>query len=391
MNTDTDHLAWLRTADGGLRLGADPVPHRPADRALRILRVGICGTDLQIQRGVRPDGAAVLGHEGLAEYRTPAGVHRVLFNPVDPDDQDHILGHSHDGVLRRRYPAPGSGELATAADPVLRGLVPARPDLAADLAALVEPLGAVLYGWDLLDTCGPAGRAAVWGSGTTAVLAALVGELRGTAMTLVHGRPERLAWLRRREVLADTRLSTGPPAAGLGAAFVCLPREAAGAALRQALTALGDEGAVDLFGGFGTGGTHELTGGLDLNSVRRANICGSSPATALPVRLPSGGLVRLTGHRGTSADHLRRAQDLLVEHPRRFGRVLSHVVPLESAGPVLRSMAADRPGRRLLGTGPDGTEVRGEHLKVLVDPTLPAGPGREPDLVTTVAELPPGC
>ncbi|MGW2302455.1 dehydrogenase [Streptomyces sp. NPDC001809] len=391
-----DDLALFRTPGGGLRLAPDAAPAQ-GGRPLRVLRVGICGTDLQIQRGIRPDGAAVLGHEGLAEHRTASGVRRVLFNPVDPDDQEHILGHSHDGVLRRRYPTPGEGPAAegdftAAADPVLRHLVPALPDLPADLAVLVEPLGAVLYGWELLDAAGAHGDTAVWGSGTTAVLAALVGEVRGLATTLVHSRPERLEWLRRREVLDTTRLRTAPPARPVASAFVCLPREAAGAAFGQALEAVADGGAIDLFGGFGTGATHPLTGSLDLNSVRRAQVCGSPAPAAVPaVTLPSGRRVRLTGHRGTSAGQLRRAQELLIAHPARFARVLSHVVALEDAGPVLRSMAADPPGARLVGTGRAGGPLRGEHLKVLVDPTLPAGAVRAPDPVTTVADLPPGC
>lgn len=368
-----DDLAWTRTADHGLRLDRTEAAAGPA---LRVLRAGICGTDLQIQRGIRPDGAAVLGHEGLAEYRSPSGVHRGIFNPVDPHDQDSILGHSHDGVFRRYYPTTAAGAA------VLRTLVPARPDLVADLAVLVEPLGAVLYGWDLLDASGRARSAAVWGSGTTAVLAALVGELRGTPMTLVHGRAERLDYLRGRDVLPGTRYRTEPPVSGVGAAFLCLPREASATALTQAARALEEGGAIDLFGGFGTGTVHELTGDLDLNSIRRSNICGSpEPAPGRLVALPSGKRIRLTGHRGTSADLLRRAQDLLVAHPRRFGRVLSHVLPLEAAGPVLRSMATDPPGRRLTG----------EHLKVLIDPTMPSGTTRAPDLTTTVAEVLPGC
>ncbi|MER5310616.1 dehydrogenase [Streptomyces sp. NPDC002773] len=365
-------LSWTRTGDGGLRLHRERIGARGS---LRVLRAGICGTDLQIQRGVRPDGASVLGHEGLAEHCAPDGPVRGVFNPVDSADQDRILGHSYDGVFRRRYPeAPG--------DLVRRSLVPARPDLVADLTVLAEPLGAVLYGWDLLGADGPAGTVGVWGSGTTAVLAALVGEIRGVSTVLVHPRRERLEYLRRREVLATTRLTGEAPGGGLTAAFVCLPREAAGEAFTQAALAVEEDAPVDLFGGFGTGTRHELTGDLDLNSVRRSNVCGvPRSGGARPVSLSSGKRIRLTGHRGTSPEHLLRAQDLLAACPERFGRVLSHVLSLEAAGPALRSMAADRPGRRLTG----------EHLKVLIDPTMPAGTTRAPDLLTTVADIPHHC
>ncbi|KJK51719.1 hypothetical protein UK23_06160 [Lentzea aerocolonigenes] len=341
-----------------------------AEGSLRVLRAGICGTDLQIQRGVRGDVAAVLGHEGLAEHRTQAGVRRVIFNPVAADDQDVILGHSFDGIFRRWFPAADGAA-------VLRDLVPARPDLPADLAALVEPLGAVLYGWDLVDAPGPVG---IWGGGTTAVLAAIVGELRGSPVTLVHTRKERLDYLRGREVLTTGVLTTRSPGALTGA-FVCLPREAAGQALASALPLLVDGATVDLFGGFGRGAAHRLTGGVDLGEVRRANASGFPvPGHRTTVTSPAGRRVNLTGHRGTSADHLLRAQDLLCRQPERFGRLLSHVYSLEEAGAVLHSMATDRPGNR----------VTGEHLKVVIDPTLPAGTSRAPDLTTLVHEVPCG-
>jgi threonine dehydrogenase-like Zn-dependent dehydrogenase len=363
-----DDMAWTRTEDGGLRLeprvalGAVPI---------RMLRAGICGTDLQIQRGVRPDAAAVLGHEGLAEHQTPDGVRRVIFNPVSPDDQDRILGHSYDGVFRRFVPAAPDGA-------VLRDAVPAVPTLPADLAVLVEPLGAVLYGWDLVDA---EDTVAVWGGGTTAVLAAMVGELRRRPVTLVHRRAERVDYLRRREILPHTTITMDAPAGGLSGAFICLPKDAAAAALAHALQAMAENATIDLFGGFGAGATHVLTGEVDLGAVRRANVCGRPVlGTATPVVLPDGHRVQLTGHRGTSAGHLLRAQWLLGLHPQRFGRVLSHVFSLESAGPVLRSMAGDPPGRR----------ITGEHLKVVVDPTLPPGVDRAPDLVTTVADVPSG-
>lgn len=368
---------WRRTADGrGLLLQHDELPC--VDGALRVLRAGICGTDLQIQRGVRLDAAAVLGHEGLVEYRAESGeLVRGIPNPVDPHDQDSILGHSYDGLLRRWYPA--DGHAAT----VRRNVVRARPDLPADLSALTEPLGAVLYGWDLVADSGePPESAVVWGSGITAVLTAVVAELRGTPVTLVHPRAERLAYLRSREMLDTAVLSTRPPAPGAGAAFVCLPREAAGPALGEALHTVRENAAIDLFGGFGSGAVHELTGSLELNSVRRANVCGTpEPGTTVPVALPSGKQVRLTGHRGTSARHLQRAQELLIAHPQRFAPMLSHVIALADVGPVLCSMAADRPGARLPG----------EYLKVLVDPELPQGGSRPTDLTTTVAALPPGC
>lgn len=52
----------------------EPVPHGPHDVKVRILEVGVCGTDREIRRfeyGTPPDGGRhlILGHESLTRQR----------------------------------------------------------------------------------------------------------------------------------------------------------------------------------------------------------------------------------------------------------------------------------------------------------------------------------
>ncbi|ANW22368.1 hypothetical protein [Streptomyces clavuligerus] len=345
---------------------------------LRILRAGVCGTDLQIHRRVRSDQARILGHEGVAEIRGEPGTPRrfALFNPVDPTDQERILGHSYDGIFQRTYSAdsaPGEGP----------DLCPAAPELIADLAALTEPLATVLYGWDLVSAAGRIQTVAVWGAGTAGLLAALVAELHGCAVEVIHHRPARLEYVERRGLLHRSRLRgprRGVPAAdGLfDAAFLCLPREAAGAGLAEAVGAVRADGVIDLFGGFGPGDTHERLPGCDLGSIRRGNVCGHPAAGAVrDTRSDDGKPLRLTGHRGTSPAHLERAQRLLLQEPERFGALVTHVVSLDGLETCLATMSA--------ASGP--STLLGEYIKVVVDPTLDHAFSRSPDLTTPLGAL----
>ncbi|AEV87136.1 L-threonine 3-dehydrogenase [Actinoplanes sp. SE50] len=333
--------------------------------AIQILRAGVCGTDLQILRNARPDAARILGHEGLGIL--PDERRYVLFNPVDPDDQDRILGHSYDGIHQRYLDAPGRPPLVSAA-----------PNLPADLAVLVEPLAAVLYGWEL---AAPRSSVGIWGAGTTGVLVALVAEIRGVRAHLIHRRTDRLAFLRSTVQLLSTQTSTKLDqrrAARLDGAFICLPREGAHGALADALDAVGDNATIDLLGGFGTNDRHPDLPGVDLGQIRRSNVCGSPVLGAVtPARTRGGKQVSLTGHRGTSAAHMAEAQDLLIEHAERFGALITHVLALDVAGLEVERMARG-------GTRPSG---RAEYIKVAIDPTMPDGSRRRPDWTTTIEDL----
>jgi threonine dehydrogenase-like Zn-dependent dehydrogenase len=340
----------------------------------RLVRAGVCGTDVQILQGKREDRARILGHEGLALWDTGTGPQAAVFNPVDPHDQDRILGHSYDGIFRDHVVYPPADEGGPR-------LVAADPDLPLDLAPLTEPLGTVLYAWDLI---GAPATVGVWGAGATAALHALVAVSRGVRTVVVHPRPERLRWFAERlPAAADSgllRTTTDPAAASpLDAAVLCTHRDAVLPALGQALEAVDAGGCIDLFGGVPQGAGHPDLPGVDLAETRRANACGLPPGghrrTVTDVR---GKPLVLTGHRGTGDRHLRRAQRLLADNADLFTDAVTDVVSLESAGDLLNTLARRTPGR---------DERR--WLKVVIDFSLPAGRRRPVDPAAVVADLVP--
>jgi threonine dehydrogenase-like Zn-dependent dehydrogenase len=318
-----------------VRTALDGAAAPPSWSRLEVLRAGICGTDVQISKGMRPERPRVLGHEGAARMLAAAGrpARTVLFNPVSAVDQDAILGHSYDGIFRDEVavPPPAAGGPS---------LVDADPRLVLDLAPLVEPLATVLYSRQLLGEAAGA-SVGIWGAGPTGLLHAILASRAGARAHVVHhGEPtgwigEELGIAVEGAVPADDftapRLKRANGGRGLAAAVICVPRTGAAAALAQALEAIEPGGVIDLFGGFGPGQHHPQLPGVDLGAIRRRNVRGAVSPPVLAAE-GSGKPVALTGHRGTSDAQLREAQELLVGQTGAFAPVVSHVVSLPTAG-----------------------------------------------------------
>ena len=145
----------------------------PGDVMVRVDHIGVCGTDLQILNGTRPDAARILGHEGTGRVEAvgpggPAALvgRRVVFNPVDPAEQDAVLGHSYDGLLQERVLVP--------ARRVPQMLVTVEPDAPPALATLTEPLGTAVYGQELVRAVCRPRRVLVIGAGPVGLLNTLL-------------------------------------------------------------------------------------------------------------------------------------------------------------------------------------------------------------------------
>lgn len=359
MTIDTASVNTLaRRAHDGVVLFREPMCALAHDEVrFRVLRAAICGTDRQIMRGDRSDGAVVLGHEGVAvvdAVGSAAAGHsvgeRVVFNPVNPRDQDEILGHSTPGLFQRYL-------TLRALDIERRSLVvraSGRP--CDDLCVLAEPLGTVVYTHELLRALPPRSSLLVIGAGPIGILHAQYAALvAGVArVRLVCNSEARHAWLARH--LAPAVEVVPWPTTELDVAdaiLVCVPARAAVAAIEVALVAVAPRGCIGLVGGVRQ--PVAALPGHDLAAVRRRNVCGEGgPAAFVPATTRDGKEVLLFGQRGTAARHLATALDLLTLVP-TLGAVLTHRVSLGALPVALAAVAA-------------GTPLAGAHcVKVLVD------------------------
>ena len=357
-------------ANGAFALRSGPLaPLRSGEVRFRVLHASLCGTDRQIARGDRGDVAVVLGHEGVAEIAAIGeGVSgravgdRVVFNPVNPTDQDEILGHSTEGLFQRYW-------TVAAAELERRALVvPAPREAPSAACVLAEPLGTVVYTHELLRSEPPQSLLVV-GAGPVGILHALYAAriARVPRVRLVANTEARARWAVQHGVLpaADVLLWDEPrgerlarSVAGQGAVLLCVPARAMTGALDFALAAVADGGAIGLVGGAGTRRVDALPG-TDLVAIRRANVCGTvraNDAAVTAVRARGGRRIGLFGQRGTAARHLLEALAVLAADA-AFARVLTHRASLAALPRLLEQIA--RCARI------DGAEC----VKLLVDPT----------------------
>ncbi|WP_280703514.1 dehydrogenase [Kitasatospora sp. GP82] len=322
---------------------------------MSMLAVGLCGTDVQIGAGHRGDVAGVLGHEGVGIlHGVPGGDRMVAFNPVDVRDQDSILGHSFDGLFRSWVPL--GPELPPSA---LQEVQPLDPMA---VLTLCEPLGTVLYSWELIERSAPAGPLSVgiWGAGPIGLLHVRRAIGQGHDVELVEARPERLAWVENHSRLAPVHLSvtghrTPRP---LDVAIICAPRPAMASAVREAADALRPDGTMVLVTALDAAAAAPTFVDATVGRVRRHNVCGNvDPELGMVTAVSHEGKpLVLTGHRGTSLAQLHAAESVLRADPGGYGALITHELSPEDAVDVIN--------RRLDGQfqTADGSEI----VKVVV-------------------------
>ncbi|MFE2723003.1 alcohol dehydrogenase catalytic domain-containing protein [Kitasatospora sp. NPDC059327] len=357
-----EHRALVRES-GRVRLR--PRPTRapgPGELLVATQVAGLCGTDIQMLRGLRDDPAPVIGHEGIARVvaagaDTPDALRPgtpVVVNPTHRSDPSFLLGHTVDGLLQERTLIPATAVRGGLVVPLERP-----PD--AVLGTLIEPLAAVRYAFALLATARPR-TLVVYGDGTIGQLAVraarrwLVGVRR---VLLVHHTPAGLDWSARRTGPGVESLLHGEPGGlpPLGpeptAALLATPRDATVSALESALRLDSGRLTVDLFGGLPPGAAGTPLPGVDLAAVRAANCAGFPvPPAFTEVVTTTGRPVRLTGHRGVGNDHLAEAAAELSRDPASYRDLVTHVVGLSEAARIMNDLSASRArtvaGRRLI-------------------------------------------
>ena len=283
---------------GSLHRTALPQPEPgPGQAAVRVRRVGICGTDKEIigaSFGTPPAGSneLVLGHEvfGTVErvgegVTTVAAGDLVVATVRRPDGCPACLAGQTDMCVWRRYTERGilgaHGFMAERFVDDERFLVPV-PDALEATAVLVEPLSVVEKATRQADLIQR--RLAVWapttavvlGAGPVGLLGAMLLRTRGVGVTVVARRPAPNPAAAVVEACGARYVSTGDTSiAALGADLpaIDLILEATGnsALAFEAMTALGSNGVLVLL---------SITGGaavapLPIDALNREFVLGN--------------------------------------------------------------------------------------------------------------------
>ncbi len=316
--------------------------------------VGVCGTDLQILNGVRPDTGDILGHEGVGiVVETGPGAamqvgQHVVFNPSAQMTIGRILGHNIPGLFQRL--------VTLDAKAVQDGLVlPVENEIPGICAALVEPLAGVIYAHELMTRVVPDLRSVlICGAGPVGLLIAQYLQDAGSRVLLVHPSQRRLDTaiaLKLVEAQSTMLVSDDLPARVLAwndgkpldAAVICTSIPGAPVALRQAIEVLRDGACVEMVTNYPP--NSEAPEGIDsetIRAVRSANVCGVPPeGVYVPANIAGRRLV-FTGHRGTSSAHLLAAAQKLRDNASHYMPLITHVLPLSRAAGPIQALADSR-------------------------------------------------
>jgi threonine dehydrogenase-like Zn-dependent dehydrogenase len=316
--------------------------------------VGVCGTDLQILNGTRPDTAEILGHEG-AGVVVEAGQgallregERVVFNPSAQLPAGRIVGHNMPGLFQRY--------ICVGAQAVNDGVVlPMEESLPPICGALVEPLAGVVYSHELISRAVPELRSVVvFGAGPAGLLTVAYLKGMGIKILLVHPSRTRLdaavalnlveeaAAITLSEDLSE-QIRARNGGADLDAAVICTSMRGAEAALRHAVEVVRSGGCIELVTNYpSSSAAPEGVTTEALRRVRATNVCGMPDRGEYLTADISGRRLTFTGLRGTSGSHLRRAMAVLRNAPSQYTSLITHVLPLQEAAEPIQALSALR-------------------------------------------------
>jgi 2-epi-valiolone-7-phosphate 1-reductase len=379
MDTVPTHAALVVSARGQILVERVPTPRPQAGEILvSPLRVGICGSDLDLLRGTRPLGDRILGHEGVAEIVAvgPGIAHfsvgqYVTFLPNNPDNPADTLGVSSEGLFQQ--------QLLVTQPALERGMVvPFGTAIPLVCGPLLEPFATVLYVQRLLEQVRKPESMVIVGAGPIGLLNALYARAQGCAhIFLVDTSQARLDWAVQRGIVAGAQVLLNSPqlverllertsGQAVDAAYLCTPRSATLSVLRQALRFVREDGGINLTAGADSSEEFPDLPGVDLNGIRQANVCGLGQEVKACVTR-EGKKLWLTGHSGASASYLQEAMQLLRKAPAPYASVISHVVSYH---------AAPRIFERLLSADPENI-AGAPGVKVIIDFT---GEAQEPEV-----------
>lgn len=188
--------------DGKLQLVRDaPMPRRPGEALIQVLKAGICNTDLEITKGYAAFGG-ILGHEFVGrviESPDDALLGRRVVGEINVGCNECALcraGDSRHCVTRTVLGIKGrDGALAEFLSLPTRNLLPVPDSVSDETAVFVEPLAAARH---ILDqtAIGPLSRVAIIGDGKLAQLIIQVVATTGCEITVVGKHEEKLEFAR---------------------------------------------------------------------------------------------------------------------------------------------------------------------------------------------------
>ena len=219
-----------------------------------------------------------------------------------------------------------------------------------ELAGLIEPLACVLYSISILRPFRP-DVAIIFGDGT-------IGRLAQIQIPLATNIKD-VRLVNREDFHGGNNKSQSSMLDRRCAVIIATPRDSTVDCIKHVIDNATTETLIDVVGGFAAGDSPLLA---QIQSTRAANVAGT-PAQAATcttaAKNDSKATIRVTGHRGVSAEHIRLAITLLARHPDTYRPLVTHLVSPREAASVLNALSTehnrDYKGRRIIKMAIDMT------------------------------------
>lgn len=318
----------------------------------KIVFSGICTTDLQILRGERGLEPGVLGHECVGQVvevgRDVRGLSpglMIVLNPNNPLDDSDKLGHSREGVFQQYFKF--DQDFLDRKQVLTLGV-----SAVSATDTLIEPLSCVVAAQNRIKERITGKNILVVGAGVMGLLFVLVNLKSGARNVFLANRSkEKLDFAVAKGIIPQGKVfAIGKCVAaqvdevsageGVDIVIVAVSLGQGVSAAQDAITYVNAGGCVYLFAGFRPGDVMPLNGGtkVDITSIR-------SGWRTEQVKI-DGKTVDLTGHRGFQYEDFVTAARLIRADSLYFGRVISHIISLDSLPEIIQTLAR---GGNILG------------------------------------------
>ena len=266
---------------------------------VKLITATLCGTDIDIASGNRADSAKILGHEGYGEVIDIGNEVReslqigdkVCFNPVNPSNQDDVLGHSFDGIFR--------SIIDINLDKHSQLLVKLPMGWNNELASILEPISVAEYVKENIVQIKNKCSVLIIGSGGMSQILSIYLEKHDFTVTL-YSISEEEFYNKKNEIVegSDRQYQV---------VIICVPRQKALFALEFSYPYIEDNGILYSLSGFEEpkSSKNDFQIVNRLINVRRDNFCGIKN-NIFPISF-YGKKVFVSGQRGSGYHHFERA------------------------------------------------------------------------------------
>ncbi|WP_434526849.1 alcohol dehydrogenase catalytic domain-containing protein [Photorhabdus asymbiotica] len=304
---------------------------------IKVEAAGLCGTDLQILKGIRKESTGILGHEGIGtvvnDYNSKntffkKGL-RVIINPTDKFNSSFLLGHNVPGLFQQYISIPAPA----VEDDVI---IPVDFTLPHKFSSLIEPISVALHSIDISQQFIP-DKYVIFGGGIIGNLIGLLLNIKyniNSNISLVHGNMHSKILSETDIVpyanhyLYDDILIKKTLENKRVAVFITTPRTATNHTLEFVLQHTGSNSIINIIGGINETTPIENEDISKIFSIRASNICNNinEQKYYIPKKHKNSNEIMITGQRGVPNSRLLESISILNAHHLELSKMITHVV-----------------------------------------------------------------